>query len=329
MSLVSKKKQLGFLTRLLDDTSAQQRYQIALDQIILAEKLGYDNAWIAQHHFDREEGGLPSPFVLLSAAGQVTNNITLGTAVITLSFENPLRVIEDATVLNLLHNQRLELGLGSGATDATFKGFGLQAANRRKIFGDNFTRFQEILRNKQQLYPAPDNLQPKTWLATFSEQGAAQAGAAGFGLMLSRTQPRAVGGETSLLAIQHRIIDSYLAALPAGTEPRIMVSRTVLVVDEHSEGQQWLDGFIKRFDEKYADPASQDYCALNEFATIKDAYYGTPQQVGRLLAEDSVLERATHIAFQSHTIEPDYRLSNRSLELLIDVVAKDLGWRDE
>ncbi len=327
MSSDSKKKQLGFLTRLLDDASAQERYQIALDQIILAEKLGYDNAWIAQHHFDRLEGGLPSPFLLLSAAGQVTQNITLGTAVITLSFENPLRVAEDATVLNLLHNQRLELGLGSGATDATFNGFGLQAADRRKIFNEKFDRFAEILQNKQQLYPAPDNLQSKTWLATFSEDGAARAGKAGYGLMLSRTQPRAAGGEQSLFALQNRIIDRYLDALPAGITPRIMVSRTVLVVDENSEGQQWLESFIGKFEQKYADPATQDYGALNEFATIRDACYGTVDQVSRQLAEDSVLDRATHIAFQSHTIEPDYQISNRSLALLIGPVAQNLGWR--
>ncbi|MFC6378930.1 LLM class flavin-dependent oxidoreductase [Tatumella terrea] len=328
MSLNSKNKQLGFLTRLLDSAPAVERYQIALDQIIHAEKLGYDNAWIAQHHFDPHEGGLPSPFVLLSAAGQVTRKITLGTAVITLSFENPLRVIEDATVLNLLHQQRLELGLGSGATDATFTGFGLKAENRRQIFSHNFERFREILQQKQTLYPAPEALSGKTWLATFSEQGAAIAGASGFGLMLSRTQPRIAGGEQSLLAIQHRIIDSYLAALPAGITPRIMVSRTVLVVDENSEGQQWLDHFIREFERKYADPASQDYCALNEFTTIKDAIYGTPAQVRALLAEDSVLERATHIAFQSHTLEPHHTLSNRSLELLMNNVVNELGWKD-
>jgi len=328
MASISNKKQLGFLTRLLDDTTAEERYRIALEQIILAEKLGYDNAWIAQHHFDRDEGGLPSPFVFLAAAGQATRNITLGTAVITLSFEDPLRVIEDATVLNLLHNQRLELGLGSGATDSTFAGFGLRAENRREIFSDNFTRFRDILRNKQQLYPAPDNLSQKTWLATFSAQGAALAGAAGYGLMLSRTQPRTEGSEQSLTEMQHRIIDSYLAALPAGTEPRIMVSRTVLVVDENSEGQQWLNRFILQFEQKYADPASQNYCALNEFTTIKDAYYGTPAQVKALLAEDRVLQRATHIAFQSHTIEPDYEVSNRSLELLMHSIVKDLGWKE-
>lgn len=56
MSLNSKNKQLGFLTRLLDSAPAVERYQIALDQIIHAEKLGYDNAWIAQHHFDPHEG---------------------------------------------------------------------------------------------------------------------------------------------------------------------------------------------------------------------------------------------------------------------------------
>lgn len=51
-------KRLGFFTRLLDNTSAQERYRLATEQIIHAEQLGFDSAWVAQHHFHEAEGGL-------------------------------------------------------------------------------------------------------------------------------------------------------------------------------------------------------------------------------------------------------------------------------
>ncbi|MGP4882897.1 LLM class flavin-dependent oxidoreductase, partial [Klebsiella pneumoniae] len=85
-----------------------------------AERLGFDSAWIAQHHFHEQEGGLPSPLVFLAHVAAQTDRIRLGTAIITLPMENPLRVAEDAAVLDLLTDGRLEVGFGSGGTPTSF-----------------------------------------------------------------------------------------------------------------------------------------------------------------------------------------------------------------
>ena len=53
-------KKLGFFTRLLDETTAAERYRLATEQIVHAERCGFDSAWIAQHHFHEGEGGLPA-----------------------------------------------------------------------------------------------------------------------------------------------------------------------------------------------------------------------------------------------------------------------------
>ena len=68
---------LGFFTRLLDDAPAVERYRNALDQFVRAEELGFDTVWVAQHHFHEDEGGLPSPFVLLAQAAARTSRIVL------------------------------------------------------------------------------------------------------------------------------------------------------------------------------------------------------------------------------------------------------------
>src|SRR4051794_9236531 len=102
------RKRIGFFTRLLDDVPAAERYRLATAQIRHAEALGYHSAWVAQHHFNGAEGGLPSPFPFLSYVAAQTSRIRLGTGVVTLTMEDPVRVAEDAVVTDALSAGRLE-----------------------------------------------------------------------------------------------------------------------------------------------------------------------------------------------------------------------------
>ena len=70
---------LGYFTRLLDAGTPLERYRHAIAQFVRAEELGFDTAWVAQHHFNGDEGGLPSPFVLLAQAAAQTSRIVLAT----------------------------------------------------------------------------------------------------------------------------------------------------------------------------------------------------------------------------------------------------------
>ncbi|MDU2480486.1 MAG: LLM class flavin-dependent oxidoreductase, partial [Klebsiella sp.] len=185
-------KRLGFFTRLLDQGSAQTR--LAAEQIRHAERLGFDSAWIAQHHFHEQEGGLPSPLVFLAHVAAQTDRIRLGTAIITLPMENPLRVAEDAAVLDLLTDGRLEVGFGSGGTPTSFLPFGLTSEQRGSVFADHLHLIHSAWRGDtlshpdNRLYPPAPQLAERIWIATFSAEGAIRAGQAGHGLMLSRTQ---------------------------------------------------------------------------------------------------------------------------------------------
>lgn len=137
------KKRIGFFTRLLDNVSAAERYRLATEQIQHAEALGFDSAWVAQHHFHEKEGGLPSPLVFLAHVGAHTRHIRLGTAIITLPMENAVRVAEDAAVTDLLTGGRLELGLGSGGTPSSFDTFGLTFEQRGEAFARNLSVLQQ------------------------------------------------------------------------------------------------------------------------------------------------------------------------------------------
>src|SRR5579859_2398402 len=130
-------QRLAFFTRLLDAVPAAERYRLAAEQIAHAERLGFDTAWVAQHHFHEPEGGLPSPFVFLGHVAARTSRIRLGTGIITLPLELPVRVAEDAVVLDLISGSRLELGVGNGGNPTAFAGFGLDGERRNDLFVDN------------------------------------------------------------------------------------------------------------------------------------------------------------------------------------------------
>ena len=235
---------LGFFSRLLDEVPAGERYRLVTEQIAHAEAQGFDSAWIAQHHFHESEGGLPSPFVFLSHVAARTRRIRLGTGVVTLPLENALRVAEDAAVLDLLSNGRLEVGLGTGGTAESFEAFGVTGCERGAVFARNFAVLRDAWAGRElaggvRLYPAAPQLLERVWQATFSVEGGARAGANGDGLMLSRTQPRPEGRPRATLSeIQNPIIEAYLAALPAGRAPRILASRTLLVADRREQALQ-------------------------------------------------------------------------------------------
>lgn len=331
---MTQHKRLGIFTRLLDAVPPGERYRLATEQIVHAERLGFDSAWVAQHHFNYDEGGLPSPFVFLGHVAAQTRTIRLGTGIVTLPLEQPLRVAEDAAVFDLLSAGRLELGIGSGGTASSFIAFGLDSAQRGAINGANLDIVRRALGGEDvgggnRLHPEGKPILKRIWQATFSVDGGARAGAAGNGLMLSRTQPRPPENpHASLADLQHPIIDAYLENLPAGVEPRILASRTLFVADEQSTALEWADIGLRRIAEKFATGGHiLTGNTLPDLIRSFDTHVGTPENAIDTLSQDSTLDRATDISFQVHSVDPPHALILRSLELIATKVAPALGWR--
>ncbi len=327
-------QRLAFFTRLLDAAPAAQRYRLAAEQIAHAERFGYDAAWVAQHHFHEHEGGLPSPFVFLGHLAAQTTSIRLGTGIITLPLELPVRVAEDAIVLDLISNGRLELGVGNGGNPTAFAGFELNNEHRDELFVHNLARLKTALKGEQipggdTLYPKQPDLIERIWQATFSVSGGARAGLAGDGLMLSRTQPRPPETPHATLAeIQDPIIDAYLAALPPGRAPRIVGSRSVFVAETRAEALRLADlglrKAVSRFLERGHRPPGD---TLADLIRAFDVHVGTPEDVIASLRADKTLQRVTDLAVQVHSIDPPHPWILRSIELVAREVAPAFGWR--
>ncbi len=160
------------------EASAAERYRLATEQIRHAEHCGFDSAWIAQHHFHEGEGGLPAPFVFLAQAAVQTSRIRLGTGIVTLPLELPVRVAEDAAVTDLLSGGRLEVGVGPGGNLTAFTAFGLDANDRHKLMNGNLELMRTAwgggaLPGGDKLYPASPTLVDRIWQATLQRRGRA------------------------------------------------------------------------------------------------------------------------------------------------------------
>jgi putative FMN-dependent luciferase-like monooxygenase len=327
-------RRLAFFTRLLDAAPAAERYRLAAEQIAHAERFGYDAAWVAQHHFHEHEGGLPSPFVFLGHLAARTTKIRLGTGIVTLPLELPVRVAEDAIVLDLISNGRLELGVGNGGNPTAFAGFELDNEDRNGLFVRNLARLKTALAGEaipggDTLYPRQPSLIERMWQATFSVSGGTRAGAAGDGLMLSRTQPRPPETPHATLAeLQDPIIDAYLAALPPGRAPRIVGSRSVFVAETRADAlhlaELGLRKAMSRFLERGHRPPGD---TLADMIRAFDVHAGTPDDVIASLRADKTLARVTDLAVQVHSIDPPHPWILRSIELVAQEVAPAFGWR--
>jgi putative FMN-dependent luciferase-like monooxygenase len=334
MTIATLPRRLGFFTRLLDQADPAERYRLATEQVVHAERCGFDAAWIAQHHFHEDEGGLPAPFVFLAHLAARTTRITLGTGIVTLPLELPIRVAEDAAVLDFMCGGRLEVGVGGGGNLSSYAAFGQDSAERTAVL----VRHLQVLRDAwagrplpgggDRLYPANPGLVERLWQATFSVDGARRAGAAGDGLMLSRTQPRPVGAPgLSLAEIQNPMIDAYLAALPEGREPRILASRTVFVADDAEEALRLAGIGLGRHRARLARLGrAPGEGSLDAMIAAMDVHLGTPDQVIASLQTDGALARATDVAVQVHSIDPPHPYILRSIELVAEVLAPALGW---
>ncbi|MBM3677324.1 MAG: LLM class flavin-dependent oxidoreductase [Actinobacteria bacterium] len=104
-------------------------YRENVDQIAWAETLGYDSAWLSEHHVT-DDGYLPAVFPLLAALAERTSTMRLGTAVMLAPFQQPIRFAEEAAVVDLLSRGRLELGLGLGYRSKEFEALGIPRGER-------------------------------------------------------------------------------------------------------------------------------------------------------------------------------------------------------
>ncbi len=119
----------------------------ALEQVELADRLGFDYVWEVEHHFLEEYSHSSAPEVFLAAASQRTRRIRLGHGIVQLppAFNHPARVAERAATLDLVSDGRLELGTGESSSTMELGGFGIDRATKREQWAESLDVLARML----------------------------------------------------------------------------------------------------------------------------------------------------------------------------------------
>ncbi len=158
-----------------------QVFKEFLEEVELAEELGFDSIWLPEHHFS-VYGMLGDTLTMAAAIAQRTKRIKIGTAVVLLPLHHPVRVAEQAALVDCLSEGRLLLGVGRAYQPGEFAGFGMDPATSRDRFfeamdillkcfsGETFSHDGEFWSCKDvQLYPrAVQQPHPPIYMAAVS-----------------------------------------------------------------------------------------------------------------------------------------------------------------
>jgi limonene 1,2-monooxygenase len=126
-------------------TTALQR---DLDLVEHLDRLGYDEAWIGEHHSAGSEI-IASPEIFMATAAERTRQIKLGTGVVSLSYHNPLWVAERMVLLDHLTRGRVMLGVGPGSLPTDSAMIGLNPTDTRELLDTNLDVMMRLLRGDE------------------------------------------------------------------------------------------------------------------------------------------------------------------------------------
>lgn len=301
-------------------------------QVCLADRLGFDACWVAEHHFALY-GRLAAPLLFLARLSAVTERIGLGTAVVEAPHCHPLRLAEEAALLDNLCCGRLRLGIGSGSKNKPeeFAAFGVplaeKSARTREVvailaqafrqgsvsFAGDFYQIPEV-----RIHPTPlQTAQSLLWIAA-SASTPQWAGAQGYGLLVPR-----VGK-----AEEHREwIARYRAAL-TGNPGRVGLLRFIYVAATEREAREQTRTTFARYADYDCDTAWDGRTDSSEYHALlrrMNMVIGTPEQIVQQLQEWHTEFGFDEIICQTYAAGMAHEDALRSIELLACEVMPKFG----
>ncbi|MFJ6211866.1 LLM class flavin-dependent oxidoreductase [Streptomyces sp. NPDC092296] len=245
-------RKLGFLTiGLFDGADPRRGHESTLEIIELGERLGFDSAWVRHRHL---QYGISSPVAVLAAASQRTSRIELGTAVIPLGWENPLRLAEDLATVDLLSGGRLNPGVSVGppmhydqvgpalypdTADAEDFGYGRVERLLDFVRGEPATDFSgvegfEVYSDRVQ--PHAPGLSRRMWYGGGSLRSARWAGEHGMNLLTSSVVKAEESEDFAEIQLSH--IRTFRTHHPDGARARVSQGLVVIPTDTASAEQR-------------------------------------------------------------------------------------------
>ncbi|MER7681999.1 LLM class flavin-dependent oxidoreductase [Streptomyces sp. NPDC096934] len=277
---------------LFDEADPRRGHESTLEIIELGERLGFDSAWVRHRHL---QYGISSPVAVLAAASQRTSRIELGTAVIPVGWENPLRLAEDLATVDLLSGGRLNPGVSVGppmhfetVKDALYpdtaetEDFGYGRVERLLDFvrGAPATDFSgvegfEVFSDRVQ--PQAPGLGRRMWYGGGSLRSARWAGEHGMNLLTSSVVKAEESEDFAEVQLSH--IRTFRAHHPDGDRARVSQGLVVIPTDSATPAQR----------KKY-----------EEYARARTPRTATPQGPARMMFAPDLVGTSAEIAERLH-----------------------------
>jgi len=315
-----------------------QEYREVVDLARLAETLGFESAWVSEHH-GSGDGYMPSLLPTLAAFAAATEHIKLGTGVVLTPFHHPLRLAEDAAMVDLIPGGRLILGLGLGWREEEFRMFGVPLSERVRRTVETI----EILRqawtgrrfsyqgksfsfDQVQITPPPaQEGGPPIWLGGSVEPGIRRAGRVADGYIRTR------GGDVEKMRRDLQIAEE--AAKAGGRDPASLSFAQLQNTFAWDEGDAWEVvgkyvgnqlGIYRGWDKGGDTPGKGFLLDPPEEATMRWLTpAGTSQEVGhalRPMVEAFAGRKEFHLIVRLHYPGMDFETASRAMELFAERV---------
>jgi alkanesulfonate monooxygenase SsuD/methylene tetrahydromethanopterin reductase-like flavin-dependent oxidoreductase (luciferase family) len=308
-----------------------QLYSELLDQVVLAEQLGFDDVRLPEHHFTAD-GYNPSPLITAAAIAARTSRIRIGTFVLLLPFAHPVRVAEEAAVLDILSNGRFDLGLGQGYVQSEFTALAVPRSERgqrleegvtllQRLFAEDDVHFEGRFTQVRGATLSPKPVQrpgPPLWIGARGEKAILRVARLGCNLLCT------LGPDPAPMYVE--------ALREEGRDPAdfsINQIRFVYVADSEDRAWEECGPFLNEIINFYAPilaeaadvPGDTDFRSFDSFQQLRDspigqeAMIGSPDRIAEKLQTFTKNYNCTDLTMQTQYPGLDPRLANHSLEL--------------
>jgi alkanesulfonate monooxygenase SsuD/methylene tetrahydromethanopterin reductase-like flavin-dependent oxidoreductase (luciferase family) len=299
------------------------------------ERLGFDGAWIRQRHL---EHGVGSAAVFLAAAGQRTERVELGTAVIPIGYESPFRLAEDLALADVLSNGRLQVGFSTGMPhaellgdlvfDGDWRGFDLSYGRIARVIdnlrGDYLGEPDTVIQSpgntqRPRLQPHNPGLVNRIWYGGSRLRSTLWAAENGLNLLSGNI---VLGeGTDDFTTAQLALLSEYRRAFKGDRPARLALGRVIVPFDsaDAATRARYRDYAAGRHERTLAPQGPKR-------ALFAPDLVGTAEQILERLTADPVLATVSELR-----LELPYEFHRDDYEqILHDVrhlIAPELGWR--
>lgn len=306
-------------------------YAEVLEQVRVADELGYAIAWVAEHHFTRVRGRVPAPLLFLVHLAAHTQHIRLGSAVLPAPFYHPLRLAESVALADVLMGGRLECGISSSGVPDEMNVFGVPQEGKHDRLRHTLYWLARAWAGEEvsglltgappvTIVPSPvQRPRDMIWVAASTEGAARVAGELGHHLLLPSLRP---------VASSAKHVAVYREALALrGFDPatrKVQNTFHLVLDDDHDRAMRTAEPILRAYYAGYIrsgaigrleDESTEAIMARINFVA------GGPEAVAEQLARARDALGLTHIAFQSRLNGLSQRQILRGLELAMAKVA--------